>query len=74
MMLNVNREVCVCNHIKAGEVAALIKEESIETLEELLSQGILPLGNKCKSCREHGFDDDGFSLTMILTMVKQRRI
>lgn len=73
-MINLNREVCVCNHVRASEIVNVIKEENIQTLQELLAQHICTVGNKCKSCREEGYDNDGFSLAMIFSLVKQRRI
>lgn len=73
-MINKNREVCICNHVSAREVIDIIKENDIQTLEELLAQHITPVGDKCKSCHEEGYENDGFALAMLLSLVKQKRI
>ncbi len=73
-MLKREKEVCVCNHITAQEVIDLIKNNNISSFKELLEQDICPLGNKCGSCQEEGYDNDGFSLAMILSLVEHKRV
>ena len=73
-MLDKDRVVCVCNDISVHQVVKVIKENSISTLDELFSQNICPVGDKCESCPEEGYENDGFSLAMILSLVKQQRL
>ncbi len=73
-MIRREKEVCVCNHVSAQEVITLIKNNNIQTLDALLTQNICPLGDKCESCHEDGYENDGFSLAMILSLVKQKRV
>jgi len=73
-MIKKEREVCVCNDVTAGEVITLIKENNIHSLKKLLEQNICPLGDKCESCHEDGYDNDGFSLAMILSLVQQKKV
>ena len=73
-MIKEEREVCVCNDVTANEVIKLIKKNNIYTIKELLTQEICPVGDKCKSCLEEGYDNDGFSLAMLLSLVEQKRI
>ena len=69
-----DKEVCICNDVTAQEVIELIKNNNISSLKELLEQNICPLGDKCESCHEEGYENDGFSLAMILSLVKQKKI
>ncbi|MDD2357471.1 MAG: (2Fe-2S)-binding protein [Thiovulaceae bacterium] len=73
-MIKKEREVCVCNDVTAAEVIKLIKENNIHSMKELLDQNICPVGDKCESCHEDGYDNDGFSLAMILSLVEQKKI
>lgn len=73
-MIKTTREVCVCNGVTAQEIIKLIKENNIHTLKELLEQNISPVGNKCESCQEEGYDNDGFSLSMLLSLVEQKKV
>jgi hypothetical protein len=56
------------------EIAACIKKHEITTLEELLENEECNVGDKCESCHEDGFNNDGYSLAMVLSLVKQRRL
>jgi bacterioferritin-associated ferredoxin len=69
-MIKREKEVCVCNGVTVQEVIDLIKNSNINTLQELLDQNICPVGDKCESCQEEGYDNDGFSLAMILSLVQ----
>lgn len=73
-MLDKDRVVCVCNNISVHEMVQVIKENSIKTLDEVFSQNICPVGDKCESCQEEGYENDGFSLAMIFSLVKQQRL
>lgn len=73
-MIDTDREVCVCNSVTAKELADCIKNNDLKTMEELLANQECPVGDKCEYCIEEGFDNDGFSLAMILALVKQGRL
>jgi len=50
-MFDNSKIVCQCNRVKAGELIELIKRREVTTLEELLDQDELEVGNKCKACK-----------------------
>ncbi len=72
-MLDLDRELCVCNGITLGDIVKYIKENGSEKVEDLLDCD-LDVGNKCETCVEDGYENDGFSLTMVLSLVKQDRL
>jgi len=69
-MCNRETEICVCNQLDAGEISDFIKTNNISKVEELYENEELPMGDKCESCREDGFNDDGLSLELVLKMTK----
>lgn len=73
-MIDQERIVCICNDASAKEVVGCIKRHGFETLEELVANDDCPVGDKCESCREEGYENDGFSLAMLLSLVKQGRL
>jgi hypothetical protein len=56
------------------EIAECIKKNDITTLEALLENQECPVGDKCESCHEEGYENDGYSLAMVLSLVKQGRL
>ena len=50
----------------------LIKKEQITTMEELIEKA--GVGDKCESCIEDGYENDGYSLAMVLSLVRQGRL
>lgn len=73
-MFDKNREICVCNSLSMQEIAECIKKNDIKTLEALLENQECPVGDKCESCHEEGYENDGYSLAMVLSLVKQGRL
>lgn len=73
-MFDREKEICVCNSLHMLEIAECIKKYDIKTLEELLENQECNVGNKCESCHEEGFNNDGYSLAMVLSLVKQGRL
>ncbi|BDY11818.1 (2Fe-2S)-binding protein [Hydrogenimonas cancrithermarum] len=73
-MIDRDRVICYCNDKTVGDIVELIKTNSIETLTELVDQVDIPLGDKCEACLEEGYENDGYSLAMVLSLVKQRRL
>jgi len=73
-MFDREKEICVCNSMHIKEIATCIKEHDIKTLEELLENQECGVGDKCESCHEEGYENDGYSLAMVLSLVKQGRL
>jgi len=73
-MLDKEREICVCNSKTMLEIAEGIKENNIQNMEELLECGACDVGDKCEACIEDGYENDGFSLAMVLSLVKQEHL
>ncbi len=73
-MFDKEKEICVCNSMHMQEIAECIKKQNIKTLEELLENEECGVGDKCESCHEEGFHNDGYSLAMVLSLVKQGRL
>ena len=73
-MFDKEREICVCNSKTMLEIAEGIKEHKIEDMEALLKCGACDVGDKCEACIEDGYENDGYSLAMVLSLVKQKRL
>jgi len=73
-MLDLDTEICVCNSLSIKDIANCIKENNINSLEELLNSDSCPVGDKCESCVDEGYNNDGLNLPLVLSMVKQRQI
>ncbi len=74
MTIDPERLICYCNDLTIADIAEVIKNQNIQTLEELLTQQVCPMGDKCEACRDEGYENDGFNLPMVLSLVKQGRI
>lgn len=72
--LDPKHEVCVCNHLTAEEIAKCIKEQNLQTLEEILKQSECPIGDKCESCKEEGYENDGINIPLVLSLVKRGKL
>jgi len=70
-MCNKDTEICVCNSLTAGEIAKCIKTNNLTTLEEVLANEECPVGDKCESCVDEGFHNDGLNIPLVLAMVKR---
>lgn len=70
-MIDLERIMCVCNDVSAGEIAAYLKNSGIKDLDTLVAQDEFAVGNACECCRIEGFDDDGFSLQMLIEAVNR---
>ncbi len=73
-MIDIDVEICVCNGLTVKDIATCIKENDLTTLEEILKNDICPMGNKCESCIDEGFNNDGLNIPMVLAMVKKELI
>ncbi len=73
-MIDLDTTICVCNDLSIQDIAKCIKENNIQNLEQLLENNICPVGDKCESCIDEGFNNDGLNLPMVLSMVKQNKV
>jgi len=73
-MLDLDTEICICNGLSVKDISECIKENNFTTLEELLENDVCPMGDKCESCQNEGFNDDGINIPMVLSMVKNSQI
>ncbi|HFU74146.1 MAG TPA: (2Fe-2S)-binding protein [Helicobacteraceae bacterium] len=74
MNLDRNKEICVCNSLTLGEIVDFVKANNIKSITKLIDNDELPMGDKCESCHEDGYNNDGYSLAMILSLVDQGRL
>ncbi|WP_456451140.1 hypothetical protein [Hydrogenimonas sp.] len=74
MTMDPNRLICCCNDLSVADIAKVIRENGFTTLEDLLMQKVCPMGDKCEACSDEGYENDGFNLPMVLSLVKQGRI
>jgi len=70
MDIDLDTEICVCNSLTIQDIAKCIKENDLKTLQEILENEALPMGDKCEACRDEGFNNDGLNIPMVLSMVK----
>lgn len=70
-MVDLDTEICVCNSLSVKDIAQCIKENNLNTLDELVENNICPMGDKCESCHDEGYNNDGLNIPMVLSMVKR---
>ncbi|MDQ7061709.1 MAG: (2Fe-2S)-binding protein [Sulfurimonas sp.] len=70
-MIDINTEICVCNSLSVKDIAECIKENNLKTLDEILANQVCPMGDKCESCHDEGFNNDGLNIPMVLSMVQK---
>ncbi|ADN09035.1 (2Fe-2S)-binding protein [Sulfurimonas autotrophica] len=73
-MIDLDTEICVCNSLTLKDIAQCIKENNFTTLQELLENDVCPMGDKCESCKDEGFNNDGLNLPMVLAMVRNKQV
>ncbi|MBU1217540.1 (2Fe-2S)-binding protein [bacterium] len=73
-MIDLNTKVCVCNNLTAGDIAKCIKENNFSSLEELLENEVCPMADKCESCKDEGFNNDGINIPLVFAMVKKGQL
>ena len=66
--------LCSCNNITVGEAVDFLKEHKIKSVDEWMNSDIQPIGDKCEACHEDGTENDGLTLAVILSQVKQGRL
>lgn len=73
-MLDTNTLICICNDLSISDIAECIKKNNFTSLEEILQNSICPMGDKCESCQDEGYNNDGLNIPMVLSMVKNKKI
>ena len=73
-MLDKDIMICNCNGETIGDIAQNIKDNNIQTLDELLECQKCNVGDKCELCHEDGSEGNGYSLAMVLSLTKQGRL
>ncbi len=63
--------ICYCNDLPLGKIAEYIKENNIQSWEEIVADVEYACGNSCEACHIEGYQNDGFSLAMVVGMVKK---
>jgi bacterioferritin-associated ferredoxin len=71
-MIDLNSEVCICNSVTFNTLIQEIQQQNISNLTELLANESCPVGDKCESCREDGYNNDGLNLSLALSLAKKR--
>jgi bacterioferritin-associated ferredoxin len=74
MNIEPDTEICVCNSLSVADIAKLIKEKNLKTLEEILENDETPIGDKCEACHDEGYHNDGLNIPMVLSMVQSGRL
>jgi len=69
-----DKNLCSCNHVSIGDAVEFIKEHNIKTVEEWMESDIQHVGDKCEACHENGTENDGVTLAVILSQVKQGKL
>ena len=70
-MVTLDTEICICNGVSVGELAACIKRNNFTALDQIIDNDDCPVGNKCESCIDEGFNNDGLNIPMVLSMVSR---
>ncbi len=74
MNIDLDTEICVCNSLTVKEIAECIKKNNFTTLQEVLDNTEMPIGDKCEACHDEGYYNDGLNILMVLAMVKSGRV
>ncbi len=63
--------ICYCNDLTIADIAEYIKKYNITTVAQIIEDEGFSCGNSCEACHEEGYRGDGYSLAMVLGMVKR---
>ena len=74
MNIDLDTEICVCNSLTIKDIAECIKKNNFTTLQEVLDNQEMPIGDKCEACHDEGYHNDGLNIPMVLSMVKSGRV
>lgn len=70
-LFEADKILCSCNNITIAEAAEFLKTHDIKSVEQWMDSDIQPVGDKCEACHEDGTLNDGVTLAVILSQVKQ---
>ena len=70
-MVDLETEVCVCNSVSFKEIIKFIQQNNIKTLNELLANDVIAVGDKCESCVDEGYYNDGLNLPLALALANK---
>jgi len=56
------------------DVVALIKEHQIKSIKAFEDNPEYGIADKCESCLEEGYENDGFSIAMAISLVNQGKL
>lgn len=73
-MVKLDTEICICNSLNVKDIAECIKRNNFTSLEEILENSDCSIGDKCESCVDEGFNNDGLNIPMVLSMVKNNTL
>ncbi|SMP86722.1 BFD-like [2Fe-2S] binding domain-containing protein [Epsilonproteobacteria bacterium SCGC AD-308-E02] len=73
-MIDLNTIICGCNDLSVRDIAECIKENNFTTLDELLENDVCPMGDKCESCKDEGYNNDGLNIPYVLSIVAKKLI
>ncbi len=73
MPIDLDTEICVCNSLTVKDIAECIKKNDLTTLQEVLKNEEMPIGDKCEACHDEGYNNDGLNIPLVLAMVKSGR-
>ena len=74
MQLEPDTEVCVCNSKTAKDIAECIKKNNYKSVEELYDDLDCDIANKCESCKDEGFHNDGINIPLVFALTKQGKL
>jgi len=63
--------ICYCHNLTIAQIADYIKASQTDNVTQIVEDQNFACGNSCQSCHEEGYNNDGFSLAMVLGMVKK---
>jgi len=69
-----DKYLCSCNHVTIGDAVEFLKTHNIQSVQEWMDSDIQPVGDKCEACFEEGTENDGVTLAVILSQVKQGKL
>ncbi|WP_193111747.1 (2Fe-2S)-binding protein [Sulfurimonas paralvinellae] len=64
----------MCNSLTVKDIAECIKKNNLTTLQEVLDNEEMPIGDKCEACHDEGYHNDGLNIPLVLAMVKNGRL
>lgn len=72
-MIDLQQEVCICNSVSFEKIIDEIIEQNITSLQALYENSRCPVGDKCESCRDEGYNNDGLNLALALSLANKKR-